>query len=168
MSHLMQYTGYIDGPKGPFVLARGGFKKDVQDKLEAFEAATNYEVETEIEEELLRVDVKQLVINLMGSSMGDLELVDVRGVASDLGDGIFRHHVLRRKGFDLHRPDRAVPPGPALAVLRHKGFGDYEWVFTQDGFEYLLENSLIGQDALVEWVRKVMASAPVIKEDPIR
>ncbi len=164
MAHLIEYQGYVQkedeqgNPVGPkVILVRSTSRKDVAEQCEAFEAATDYKVETYIDAKVLRVDVKQLVINLMGSSMGDLELVDIRG--SKTRDGVRgRYHVLRRRAFE------GCQASGALAILEHQGEGEYQWVLTGTGFEYLLENSILRPGCIIDWAQEAQRSAPDIFE----
>ena len=116
MAHLIEYIGYAqkedeDGnPVAPrFVIAKSTSRSEVAEKCEVFEQILDYQVEAHIEAKIIRVDVKQIVINLMGSSMGDLELVDI-WAAKQRGGDKKRHHVLRRKAYE------ECPAGSPLAV----------------------------------------------------
>jgi hypothetical protein len=164
VAHLIEFIGYVqkEDEDGNFVgerfiLARGMVRREITERCEAFEQIADYKVVTYIEGRVLRVDVKQIVINLMGSSMGDLELMDIKA-ARVKGGPRARHHVLRRKAFDGCQASRA------LAILEHTANGEYQWVLTKEGFEYLLENGLLGPECIVDWAREAQKSAPDLYE----
>lgn len=160
MAHLIEYTVFVhDSAGAPLTLWKGTDRAAGRAKVQELEQVIAADREVFIEESVLRVDIKQMVTNIMGSSMGDLELADVRASRTRLGQ-VGRFHVLRRKAYS------DVPAGEALAILTHRGSSDYQWELTKEGFNYMLENMHITEQCVVDWVRNAIKDASTLYERP--